>query len=269
MNNQPIGILDSGVGGLTIWREIVKELPNEPTIYLADSKNCPYGTRSEEEIYHLAKRLARFLLGQKVKLIVVACNTITVSCIDKLREEFKEVPIVGTVPAIKTAAKESKNKKIGILSTFTTAQSRYQKNLIDKFAKDCEIVSISASELVPYVERGEIEEEKVQRLTKKILKKFLLKDVDTIVIGCSHFPFLKRVIQEVMGDKVTILDSGEAIARQVRRVLTNDNILSLLNKSSYEFYTTGDASEFTRVSRKVVGEGCGDLIKSVRQAELG
>src|SRR5262245_22974677 len=126
MNNHPIGVLDSGLGGLTVLSSIVKELPNEQFIYIGDSKNTPYGKKTEEEIYHLSKRLIEFLLQKKVKLIVVACNTITVSCLERLRTDYPDMPIVGTVPVIKTAAAVSKNKCIGILSTTRTAQSDYQ-----------------------------------------------------------------------------------------------------------------------------------------------
>lgn len=268
MNNLPIGILDSGVGGLSIWKEIVRELPIESTIYLADSLNCPYGIKSEEEIYYLAKRLVQFLLDKNVKLIVVACNTITISCIDRLRSDCKDIPIVGTAPPIKTAARDSSNKKIGILSTFTTVQSRYQKNLIDKFAKDCDVISISASELVPYVERGDTDSKEFKEITEKILREFLENDVDAIALGCSHFPFLKEQMQKILGRSVLVLDSGAAIARQVRRVLTANNNLSLSNRPSHRFYTTGNAEKFTKVSKKLVGENFGDLIKSVKHISL-
>lgn len=268
MNNQAIGILDSGVGGLTIWREIVKELPNESTVYLADSKNCPYGERSEDDIYRLAKRLIEFLIDKKVKLIVLACNTITVFCIDKLRIDFPDIPIVGTVPAVKIAAQHSRNKKIGILSTESTAKSKYQKNLIKKFAKDCFVINKGDSELVPYIEKGDTKSEGLKKILRDTLKEFLEKHVDTIALGCSHFPFLRVEIGEVMGQKVKILDSGKAIARQVKRVLTNNNSLTLSNRPSHRFYTTGNAKEFTKVSKKLIGENFGGLIKSVQGISL-
>lgn len=264
MNNQPIGILDSGVGGLSIWKEIVKELPNESTIYLADSLNCPYGDRTEEEIYSLAKRLVQFLLEKKVKLIVLACNTITVFCLDKVRSEFPEVPIVGTVPAVKTAVEKTKNKKIGILSTTATANSRYQKDLIAKFVKGCKALNIGTNLLVPFVEKGETESEEVKKVVRQALKEFLIEGVDTIALGCSHFPFLRGLIEEIMGEKIKVVDSGVAVSRQVKRVLTNNKILSLSNSPSYTFYTTGDAKEFTRVSKELVGDDFGDLIKLVQ-----
>lgn len=268
MNNQPIGILDSGVGGLSIWKEIVRQLPDESTIYLADSINCPYGEKKEEEIFSLAKRLVQFLVKNKAKIVVVACNTITVVCIDKLRSEFKNLPIVGLVPAVKVAAEVSQNKRIGILSTPITARSVYQKNLIEKFTKDCKVINIGTDELVPYIEKGEIESREVKEVVRKTLKEFLDNGVDTIAIGCSHFPFLKKLIGKTMGDKVKILDSGEAVARHVKRVLTNNNNLSFSSSTQHLFYTTGNADQFKTVAKKLVGEKFRDLINSVQSVLL-
>lgn len=264
MNNQQIGILDSGVGGLSIWREIVTELPHESTVYLADSINCPYGEKSEKEIYSLSKKLVEFLVEKKVKLIVLACNTITVFCIDKLRKEFPHISFVGTVPAVKTAVEKTRNKKIGVLSTESTAKSNYQKNLIKKFAKDCLVINKGDSELVPYIEKGDIKSERVKKILRTTLVEFLTKGVDTIALGCSHFPFLKEEIKEIMGDKVKILDSGKAIARQVKRVLASNNNLSLSTSPFYSFYTTGNASEFTKVSKKLVSRKFGGLVKKLK-----
>ncbi len=252
MNNQPIGILDSGVGGLSIWREIVSQLPHESTIYLADSKNCPYGNKSAEEIYLLAKQLVQFLVDKRVKLIVVACNTITVACLGKLREEFPTIPIVGTVPVIKTAVQQTKKKKIGILSTTATARSYYQKKLIKQFANDCDVVSVGGDKLVPMVEKGKIEGKEIQHVLDGVLQPFVEKHIDVLALGCSHFPFLKKEIHKILGLDVAILDSAEAIARQVRRVLANNNTLSSVDNATHEFYTTGDAAQFSSVASKLL-----------------
>lgn len=268
MNNQPIGILDSGVGGFSIWREIVKELPNESTIYLADSINCPYGNKREEEIYFLARRLVSFLIEKKVKVIVLACNTITVSCIDKLRAEFKSLPFVGLVPAVKTAGEITRSKRIGILSTPITAESDYQKQLIDRFAKDCLVINIGTEELVPYIERGNTDSKNLKKTMKKILNEFIVKDADVIALGCSHFPFLKEQMQKILGRSILVIDSGVAIARQVRRVLTNNKTLSPSSSSSDVFYTTGNVKEFTQASKKLVGEEFEELISSVQAISL-
>lgn len=243
--NRPIGVLDSGVGGLTVWKEIVKELPNESTIYIADSKNVPYGPKTAGEIHKLARKLVQFLLKNKVKLIVVACNTITVTSLSKLRKEFPQIPIVGTVPVVKTAAEKTKKRKIGILSTVRTAESRYQKDLIEKFAKDLEVLNIGTDKLVPLIEKGD-HVKMIQIILQQELKPFVDAKVDVLALGCTHFPLIKNEIQKIIGSNVLILDSGAAITRQVRRVLTNNDILSN-SVSNHKFFTTGDKSLFNKV----------------------
>lgn len=260
MNNQPIGILDSGVGGLSIWKEIVRELSHESTIYIADSLNCPYGNKSSKEIYRLAKCLVMFMIDQHVKLIVLACNTITVSCLDKLRKEFPAVPIVGTVPVIKTAAERSMRKQIGILSTKRTAQSSYYKNLTALFASDCKMVTVENNVLVSFVEKGEIKGRRLELTLKRILAPFLKVQIDSIALGCTHFTFLKPFMQKILGNTVILLDSGGAIARQVRRVLTHNDNLSSLQNPSHVFYTTGDINQFRHITKMLLKQSA-NMIK--------
>lgn len=252
MNNRPIGIVDSGVGGLSIWEKIAANLPVESTIYLADSKNIPYGNKSQEQIYELAHRMLKFLLKKDVKIIILACNTVTVSCLDKLRQDFPQVPIIGTVPVVKTAVEKTRNKIIGILSTESTAKSEYQKNLISSFADGCEVINLGTNQLVPFVEKGEVWGEKISEVLVRELKEFKARGVDVIALGCTHFPFLKKAIGEIMGDKVVILDSGDAIARQTKRVLEKTNNLASRQKPFYSFYTTGDPTEFSQASLKLL-----------------
>ncbi|MDO8621065.1 MAG: glutamate racemase [Candidatus Levybacteria bacterium] len=268
MSNQPIGILDSGIGGLSIWKEIVTQLPDESTIYIADSKNCPYGTRTQEEVYGLAKLMVNFLVGKGAKIIVLACNTVTVSCLDKLREDFLKLPIVGTVPVVKTATEKTFNGKIGILSTPSTASSAYQRHLIEQFAKNCEVINLGTKNLVPFVEKGETNTKKVKDVLRKELDKFIVNKVDTIALGCSHFPFLRKAMETIMGKKVMILDSTGAIARQTKRVLANSNKLSSQPSPLYEFYTTNGSKEFINVARKLVGNEMAKKIESVENVSL-
>ncbi|MCL5970171.1 MAG: glutamate racemase [Patescibacteria group bacterium] len=264
MSNQPIGILDSGVGGLSIWREIVKELPNESTLYFADSKNCPYGEKSQEEVYKLTKRIIEFLVKKGSKLVIIACNTATVSCLDKLRQDFKDLPIVGTVPVVKTAAISSKNKKIGVLSTSLTSNSEYQKNLINAFANGCEVVNIGTDNLVPFIERGEIDSPILKEALQESLKPFKKAKIDALALGCSHFPFLKKEILDILGTNVQVLDSGPAIARQVKRVLVQNNDLSFKANPNQIFYTTGDEAQFKSTIKKLLGDKLPDDIISTR-----
>lgn len=304
MNNQPIGILDSGVGGLSVWKEVVKKLPYESTIYLADSKNCPYGVKSKKEIYRLSKRLIEFLLGQKVKLVVIACNTITVTCLNKLRNDFPQIPIIGIVPVVKTAAKKTKNGRIGILSTTQTAKSKYQKDLIKKFCKGLKVLNLGTDKLVSLIETDDAEvisknfrvhrEGKLglnnlksegarlhsenfvafpshltfNKILKREIKPFIEFKIDVLALGCSHFPFLRKAIQRILGKKVKILDSGGAVARQVERVLKNNSSFSLSKKPSFLFYTTGDIKQFKTVSAQILGKKYIEVIKSAKDIFL-
>lgn len=252
MSSDSIGVIDSGLGGLSIWRQIVKKLPKESTIYLADSKNCPYGSNSSEEIYQLSKKLVTFLVQKKVKLIVLACNTITVSCLDKLRKEFPKTPIIGTVPVIKTASEITKNNKIGVLSTARTARSKYQKKLIKTFAGGARVLNIGTDKLVPVIENGNSKVTEAESVLLEELDPFIKSNIDTLVLGCSHFPFLKRQIQKILGKKVLILDSSAAIARQVERVLKNNNELSVYNSSGHILLTTGNLDKFNRLSKEIL-----------------
>lgn len=277
MNDYPIGVLDSGIGGLTIFEEIKKQLPNESIIYLADSKNCPYGDKTSKEIYSLSKRLIQFLVDKKVKIIVVACNTITVSSLDKLRKDFPSTPIVGTVPVIKTASKLTKNGRIGILSTNKTVGSKYQKDLIKKFAKKLKVLNLGTDRLVPIVEnnaevasenflahragepelksrktegarpRSENFESSPRQVIIEELKPFVKSNIDVLVLGCSHFPFIKDEIGQILGKTVKILDSSGAVARQVKRILLINNAISRYNKPVFAFYTTGEGKRYKGV----------------------
>lgn len=252
MNNQAIGILDSGVGGLTIWKEIVSQLPYEPTIYIGDSKNCPYGNRSAEEIYQLARRLVEFLIQKQCKLIVVACNTITVSCLEKLRQEFRAIPIVGTVPVVKTASEMSRSKRIAIFSTSATEKSQYQRDLINRFARECEVITVGTDKLVPLIEQGKLKGEEVQKVLREELQEIVNGHIDVLALGCSHFPLVRKEIQKIVGERVKVLDSAGAIARQVERVLRNRMSLFDQKQSIHEFYTTGDSQLFSKIL-KIIG----------------
>lgn len=248
--NKPIGVLDSGVGGLSVWSEIVKELPKESTVYIADSRNVPYGTKTAEEIHRLSRKLVQFLLKKDVKLIVVACNTITVTSLSKLRKEFPQIPIVGTVPVVKTAAEKTKKRKIGILSTVRTAESRYQKDLIEKFAKDLEVLNIGTDKLVPLIEKGD-HVKMIQIILQQELKPFVDARIDVLALGCTHFPLIKAKIQKILGPKILILDSGPAIARQVKRVLEQNKILAANSLVRHYFYTTGDEKLYNKKAKRV------------------
>ena len=247
MNNAPIGVFDSGVGGLTILREIQRQLPAESIVYIGDTANCPYGGKSATEIHSLARQIMLQMRDLGAKLVVVACNTISVNCIADLRAEFPEMPIVGTAPAVKTASAVSKSRKIGVLSTVATANSPYQAMLVEQFASDCSVTNVGTNELVPRIERGAWSTE-LPDVLPAVLAPFRDAEVDALVLGCTHYPLLREEISEFLGPDVAVVDSGEAIARQVGRVLEANG---LQNESGlppgYRYLTTADSPALDNV----------------------
>ncbi len=238
MKDRPIGIIDSGLGGLTVAKEIKNALPDESIVYVGDCKRTPYGDKSGEEIFRLSQKLITFLVNKNVKLIVIACNTITVTSIERLRASFINIPIVGVVPVVKTAVTLSKNKHIGILSTTKTAKSDMQKELINTFASEYTVINKGTDRIVPLIENGLWKSKKMTVVLRQVLQIFNRSSIDTLVLGCTHYPFVTEQIQHIVGEKVQILDSGSAIGRQVTRILHNNSI-SQNTEPTYHFYTTG------------------------------
>lgn len=250
MQNRKVGVLDSGVGGLTVLKEIIKKLPQESTIYIGDSQNAPYGKRSPAEIQSLAIKLIQFLLTKNVKLIVIACNTITVNGIDTLRKKFPQVPLIGTVPVIKKAAQRTKKKKIGLLATEATAKSAYMQKLLQEFGNGVEVITVGTNELVPLIESHNFA--KLQAILPQILQPFLEKEIDVLILGSTHFPIITKEIGSVFEEKLVILDSGEAIALQTKRILTNKKLLARVKNTTHEIYTTGDEKLFAMTAQNVL-----------------
>lgn len=240
MNDSPIGIFDSGVGGTSIWKEINGLMSNEDTIYLADSKNAPYGEKSEEQILQLSIKNTELLLSRGCKLIVVACNTATTNAISYLRENY-EIPFIGIEPAIKPAALQSQSKKIGILATKGTLYSSLFHSTSENHANGIQILEQEGTGLVPLIEQGKVESEDVKVLLRKYLKPMLNVGIDYLVLGCTHYPYLIPVLKEMLPKHVKIIDSGEAVARQTKAVLQQ---YDLNNPSSeegkHQFYTNTD-----------------------------
>jgi glutamate racemase len=252
MNNFPIGIIDSGSGGLSIWKEITALLPNESTLYVGDHAYLPYSEKSTTFIRHRVAKLIQFLLAKHVKLIVVACNTATVAGIDWYRVQFPATPILGVVPVVKTAAAMTRTNEICILSTKYTASSRYQKKLIKEFASHISVVSIGSSRLVEYIESAGDMKEKIRSELQKVLKPLCTSAVDVVVLGCTHFPFIKKEIQNIVGTEVTLLDSGLAVARHVQRILDKNDLFTHNPSVSHVFYSTGDVKKVSATYQKLL-----------------
>lgn len=238
--NSPIGVFDSGVGGSSIWKEIRKLLPYENIIYLADSKNAPYGNKSSEEIIVLSIKNTEKLLQYNCKIIVVACNTATTNAITTIRENYK-LPIIGIEPAIKPAALSTATKSIGILATKGTLSSALFSRTTREFTKDIRVVEIIGEGLVQLIEAGNLDGIEVETLLRKHTKPMMDANVDFIVLGCSHYPYIIPVLKRILPKHVKIIDSGEAVALQTKTVLQNLDLLREENtKPNLQFYTNAE-----------------------------
>ena len=246
--NNPIGLFDSGVGGLSVFQEVKKVLPDREYIFLADQAHVPYGKKTQIELQNLSARIVKFLLHKNIGVLVVACNTATCYALDYLRQMFK-IPIVGVVPALKPAAKITKNNKIAVMSTPATAKSTYLKDLAKKFAQNKEVMLLGCKGLEDAVET--LDQKTIKTLLDKYTKEICDFDADTIVLGCTHYPFLKAEIKMRIGSKIQILDSGKAIAKRTKQLLksTEDNTKSRANET---FFTTGNPQEFSQVASKLL-----------------
>lgn len=235
---RPIGIFDSGVGGTSIWREIAQLLPLEDTIYLADSKNAPYGTKSKAEILQLSIKNTEILLKKGSKIIVVACNTATTNAIEYLRKNY-EVPFIGIEPAIKPAALQTTTKKVGVLATKGTLSSSLFYNTSKIHAAGIQVFEQEGKGLVQLVEAGKEQSKEAQSLLEKYVSPMLTQGIDCLVLGCTHYPYLIPILKKIVPPNIQIIDSGFAVAKQTKAVLKKNGLLSLLTDGNprHMFYS--------------------------------
>jgi len=237
MSKQPIGIFDSGVGGTSVCKEIHTLLPNENTIYLADSKNAPYGNKSKEKIVELSIKNTELLIERGCKLIVVACNTATTNAIKALRETY-QIPFIGIEPAIKPAALQTKTNAIGILATKGTLTSELFHHTSNLFKNGRHVIEQDGEGIVPLIEKGLINSQEMTTLLRAYLKPMIAADIDCLVLGCTHYPYLIPLLLTLLPNHVKIIDSGEAVARQTKAILIKNNLINTQNISpKNEFYT--------------------------------
>lgn len=237
-NNHPIGLFDSGIGGTSIWQAIHALMPNETTIYLADSANAPYGEKSKAEILALCKKNTELLLSKGCKLIVVACNTATTNAIKELRAQY-DVPFIGIEPAIKPAALSSKTQTIGILATKGTLSSELFNKALEVYSTT-KIVEQIGHGLVELIESGQLDTAEIQSKLKSYLDPMIAANIDYLVLGCSHYPYLIPAIKKILPTHIQIIDSGEAVARQTLAVLKEKVGLHDNSQSTQLFYTNTD-----------------------------
>ncbi|RYD05287.1 hypothetical protein N752_09950 [Desulforamulus aquiferis] len=243
----PIGIFDSGVGGLSVAREIRRLLPHEDIVYYADSAFCPYGDKDPAIIRRRELTIVDFLVKQGAKIIVVACNTASSTGLEELRKSFT-IPIVGMEPAVKPAVAASKSGRIGVLATCVTIAGDRFSSLVKRFAENTTVITQPCPGLVELIEEGKLDEPETEEVLKGFLQPVLGQNADTLVLGCTHYPFLRPLVQRLAGPEVAVIDSGFAVARQVSRLLYD---LDLINEGSSQgietFYTSGDQSLAERV----------------------
>ena len=243
-NNNPIGIFDSGVGGLSVIRSIKKTFPNENIVYVGDLKNFPYGTKKEEEVKDFAKRITTFLLKQHAKLIIVACNTVSSIAIDDLKKLAQPVNVIGMVQAgAKYAVDTTKNKRVGVISTPLTAKKHAYKTAIEQLDRDIQVFEVGAQELVNLVEDGVQFNDYACAIASERLRVPLKNGIDTLVLGCTHFPFLYKVVKSVVGDNVKVIDPADYVVFETKHFLEEVGFNKDGNSKTI-FYTTDDKEFF-------------------------
>jgi glutamate racemase len=242
MSNKPIGIFDSGIGGTSIFKEIHALLPYENCIFLADSKNAPYGNKSEEEILKLSIKNTEHLLSKGCKIIVVACNTATTNAISYLRANYS-VPFIGIEPAIKPAALNTQSKAVGILATKGTLSSQLFHKTTDLYANGIKVIEQVGEGIVPLIETGQLESDEMEALLKIYLEPMLKENIDYLVLGCTHYPYLIPMLSKMLPKHVKIIDSGLAVAKQTQAVLTAEDLLnSTYQKPTIKLFSNGDTA---------------------------
>ncbi|NLD32574.1 MAG: glutamate racemase [Trichococcus flocculiformis] len=257
MSKKAIGFIDSGVGGLTVVKQAMKQLPNESIYYLGDSARCPYGPRPKEEVIQYTWEMTQFLLKKDIKMLVIACNTATAAALDVIRERI-DIPVIGVInPGSRAAIKHSKNERIAVIGTKGTINSDVYKQTIKDKDKGISVISMSCPKFVPLVESNQYNGSIAKKVVAETLKPLLKESVDTLILGCTHYPLLTPLIQNVMGPCVTLIDSGAETVSEVSTLLDYFRLAeSSHNKqaSEYRFYTTGSPKLFSDIAENWLGQ---------------
>jgi len=264
-----IGIFDSGVGGLSVWREIARQLPLEDTLYLADQAHVPYGSRSLNEVREHSEGITRFLLGWGAKIIVVACNTASAAALHHLRRTFPDVPFVGMEPAVKPAVERTRTGVVGVIATQATFQGELFASLLERYAGDVGVLIQACQGLVEAVEAGALDTPETEALLRHYLTPLIEAGADQLVLGCTHYPFLRPLIERVVGAGLAVIDPAPAVARQTERVLAQRGLETTRGcVSRHVFYTSGNLAAFAAMIKRLlpsIGEGA--EVRAVRWRE--
>ncbi|MEO6694938.1 MAG: glutamate racemase [Ignavibacteria bacterium] len=258
----PIGVFDSGIGGLTVAKSLFEILPNENIIYLGDTARLPYGTKSKESIIKYSIEITKFLLNKNVKMVVVACNTASSIALPYLKK-ISNVPVIGVIkPGSKAAVSKTKNFRIGVIGTLGTIQSYAYKIEIQKIERNIEVYSKACSLFVQLAEDGWTENKIADLIAKEYLTEFKKLNIDTLILGCTHYPILKSTISKVIGKKIKLIDSGEEAAKEVKRILEQHHLLNNQKKNGiHKFYVTDFQKKFKEISERFLGQPIHDVKK--------
>ncbi|OGX40696.1 MAG: glutamate racemase [Omnitrophica WOR_2 bacterium RIFCSPLOWO2_01_FULL_41_12] len=248
-----IGVFDSGVGGLTVARELIRQLPFEDIVYFGDIARVPYGIKSKETVIRFSIENILFLLKQEVKLICVACNTVSSVALPVIKNHFK-VPIVGVIsPGVREAVYATQNKRIGVIGTRGTINSRTYENEIRQLDRQVKVISVACPLFVPFVEEGWLSGKVVLEVARTYLKPLKNAGVDTVILGCTHYPLLKPIIKKVLGKDVNLIDSAKQVAIEVKEILAQDGLLNKSGRSKHKFYVSDNPQWFSSLARRFLG----------------
>jgi len=256
-----IGVFDSGVGGLTVVKELIRQLPFEDIVYFGDTARVPYGIKSKETIIRFSIENILFLLKQDVKLICVACNTVSSVALPVIRHHFR-VPIVGVLtPGVREAVYATQNRRIGVIGTNSTIRSRAYENEIKQLNSLIKVTALACPLFVPFVEEGWLSGNVVLEVARTYLKPLKSAGVDTVILGCTHYPLLKSVIKEVLGEKVKLIDSARQVGMEVKKILSVEGLLNKERRGRHKFYVSDNPEWFTGLAERFLGQKVKDVSK--------
>lgn len=256
MSSSPIGVFDSGRGGLTVAREILRQLPNEKIVYFGDTARVPYGSKSKETIIRYSKQIVRFLLTKKVKAIVVACNTASAFALDELEKEF-DIPIIGVIkPGAKTAVENTKTKRIGVIGTEGTIRSAIYSEVIHEYDKEAIVLGKACPLFVSLVEEGWLHDTVTDEVANRYLSEFKDRDIDTLIMGCTHYPLLRSTIRKTMGEDVALINPAYETAISLGKLLKDKGLASkedlIPKKEMYDFYVSDAPRKFVEFANSIM-----------------
>jgi glutamate racemase len=256
-----IGVFDSGVGGLTVVKELIRQLPGEDIIYFGDTARVPYGIKSKETVIRFSIENILFLLKQDVKLICVACNTVSSVALPVIKNHFR-VPIVGVItPGVREAVYATKNKRIGVIGTRSTIRSRTYEKEIKQLAPSVKVLAVACPLFVPFVEEGWRKEKVVQDVAKAYLKPLKDARVDTVILGCTHYPLLKPVLKQILGKQTRLIDSAKQVAMEVKEILAQEGMLNKGRRARHKFYVSDNPEGFRELAKRFLGKSVHNVVR--------